>query len=68
MGHGGNTHNLENAPSKKMVCKLQKKKKLSSGRERSIISSADSKLSNWCSTLTAIQLLRATSASVFSYF
>lgn len=26
MGHGGNTHNLENAPSKKMVCKLQKKK------------------------------------------
>lgn len=27
MGHGGNTHNLENAPSKKMVCKLQKKKK-----------------------------------------
>ena len=73
MGHGGNTHNLENAPSKKMVCKLQKKKKttkktLSSGRERSIISSADSKLSNWCSTLTAIQRMRATSASVFSYF
>ena len=45
MGHCGSTHNLENAPSKKMVCKLQKKKKkLSSGSERSIISSADSKL------------------------
>ena len=27
MGHCGSTHNLENAPSKKMVCKPQKKKK-----------------------------------------
>ena len=44
MGYGGNTHNLEKAPSKRMVCKL--KKELSSGRERSIISSTDSKLSN----------------------
>ena len=50
MGRGGNTHNLEKAPSKRMVCKLKKNKnknkKLSSGRERSIISSTDSKLSN----------------------
>lgn len=27
MGHCGNTHNLEKAPSEKMVCKLQKKKR-----------------------------------------
>ena len=29
MGHGGNTDNLEKAPSKRMVCKLKKKKKKS---------------------------------------
>ena len=65
MGHGGNTHNLENAPSKKMVCKLQKKKAVL--RQRKVNYFEHRFKTNWCSTLTAIQHMRATSASVFSY-